>query len=233
MEKLVHLLWRSDNHNEDAHRAHLTGELADRLLASGAGIQRLDILSGDTSESMPTPSILLGRGSELASVVTTWVNTIDDRAPIVAALTSVVGTTGHLDQYLVTESVPQMREGRDWADGEATPGMTHFSWFPKPGHLSDDDFFHGWQQVHTPKTPELHPLRVEYVRDSVARVLTAGSPPIRALVAERFPTIEDYLDPKRFYGSDEALGESVTDLPLYADFESLNSRPLFQTIILS
>jgi hypothetical protein len=233
LEKLIHLLWRGGDHDEAAHRAQLTGELADRLLASAAGIRRLDILTGDTSEEMPEPSILLGRGDELASVVSAWVDCIDDRSPIVEILAGAVGATGQVDQYLVTESVPQRREGRDWADREPTPGMTHFSWFPKPERLTDDEFFHGWHEVHTPKTPALHHRRVEYVRDSVARVLTAGSPPIRALVAERFPTVDDYLDPSRLYGSDEELTHSVTDLPLYADFDSLNSRPFFQTIIRS
>jgi hypothetical protein len=233
VEKLVHLVWRSTDHDEATHRAQLTGELAHRLLASAAGVQRLDVLTGDTSEAIPSPSILLGRGNELASVVSIWVDCIDDRAPILETLAGAAGTTGQVDQYLVTESVPQVRVGRDWGDGEPTPGMTHFSWFPKPDRLTDADFFHGWHEVHTPKTPALHPLRVEYVRDSVARVLTPGSPPIRALVAERFPTVEDYTDPTRLCGSDEELSHSVTDLPLYADFESLNSRPLFQTIIRS
>jgi len=233
VEKLVHLLWRSDDHDEAALRAQLTGELAERLLTSSAGIQRLDILTGDTSTAIPTPSILLGRGPDLAAVVSVWVDCLDDREPIVETLAAAVGTTGQVDQYLVTESVPQVRAGRDWADGHPTPGMTHFSWFPKPDRLSDEEFFHGWHEVHTPKTPALHPHRVEYVRDSVVRVLTPGSPPIRALVAERFPTVEDYTDTARLYGSDEELTHSVTDLPLYADFESLNSRPFFQTIIRS
>jgi hypothetical protein len=86
--------------------------------------------------------------------------------------------------------------------------------------------------VHTPKTPELHPERTEYVRDTVHRVLTPGSPPVRALVQERFPT-EVYADPGRLYGSDAAMEESVVDLPLYADFESLSTRPLHQTVILT
>jgi len=233
VEKLVHLLWRTADHDEVAHRAQLTGELADRMLSSTAGIQRLDVLTADTTAEMPSPSILLGRGKELASVVSAWVDCIDDRAPILDILADTVGTTSQVDQYLVTESVPQRWEGRDWPDGEPSPGMTHFSWFPKPPRLSDDEFFRGWHEIHTPTTPALHPRRVEYVRNSVARVLTAGSPPIRALVAERFPTIDDYLDPSRLYGSDEELNLSVTNLPLYADFESLNSRPLFQTIIRS
>jgi hypothetical protein len=231
MEKLVHLLWRSDGHDEPGHAANLLDDVGPVLLASAAGIEHLEVLTGDTSAEIPSPSLLLGRGADLSSVVVAWVHCVDDRAPIVEALARTTGTTGRVDQYLVTESVPQRRTDRDWPDGVRTPGVTHFSWFPKPERLTDDEFFHGWHEVHTPKTPALHPRRREYVRDSVARVLSPGSPPVRAIVAERFGSIDDYVDPERLYGSNEALEDSVTDLPLYADFDTLSCRPLFQTIL--
>lgn len=231
MEKLVHLLWRDDAHDEAGHRDQLVGELSAALLASSAGIAQLEVLTGDTSEAIPRPPLMFGKGPDLASAVVTWVDCIDDRRSILEVLASAVGTTGVVDQYLVTESVPQRFAGRDWPDGVTTPGVTHFSWFPKPDRLTDAEFFHGWHEVHTPSTPALHPLRREYVRDSVARVLTEGSAPIRAVVAERFAPIGDYTDPKRLYGSKAAMEESGTGLALYADFESLNCRPLFQSII--
>jgi hypothetical protein len=232
VEKLVHLLWRGEDHDEAAHHDELLGELAPRLLAGTDRVSYLDVMTGDTAVDIPKPPLLLGRGPELASVVTVWLGCIDDRAPIVPLLAATAGTTGQVDQYLVTESVPQPRV-RDWPDGIQTPGMTHFSWFPKPDRLTDEEFFHGWHEVHTPKTPALHPLRVEYVRDAVARVLTPGSPPLRALVSERWPTIEDYTDPARLYGSKEAVEETSQDLAGFADFETLSSRPLHQTIVRS
>jgi len=232
MEKLVHLLWRADGHDEAAHRAHLIDEVAPQLLTSSAGVLGLEVLTGDTSEELPEPALFLGRAPELASVVTTWVGSIDDRGPLVELLATAEGNSGRVDQHLVTESVPQAFEGRDWGDGTPSPGITHFSWFPQPERLSDEEFFHGWHEVHTPKTPELHPERTEYVRDTVHRVLTVGSPPVRALVQERFP-LEVYADPARLYGSDAAMEESVVDLPMYADFESLSTRPLHQTIVLT
>ena len=73
--------------------------------------------------------------------------------------------------------------------------------------LTDQAFFHGWHEVHTPTTGALHPLRQGYVRDAVARSLTA-SPPIRGIVSEYFAT-GDYLDPTRLFGSDEALQASI------------------------
>ena len=230
MEKLVHLLWRTDGFEEGAHAAYLASTVVPELLGSSAGVRCAEILTTDTSAAIPRPAILLGGAADLASMVITWVDCIDDRHVLVDALCSLEGTLGRVDQYLVTESVPQRWVDRPGGGGIRTPGLTHLSWFPKPDRLTDEQFFHGWHEIHTPKTPELHPYRTEYVRDSVARVLTAGSPPVRAIVAERFATLEDYTDPSRLYGSDAALSESVEDLPLYADFETLNSRPTFHTV---
>ncbi len=40
--------------------------------------------------------------------------------------------TSRLTGYLVTESVPLACPDRDWPDGERSPGLTHFTAFPKP-----------------------------------------------------------------------------------------------------
>jgi hypothetical protein len=171
--------------------------------------------------------LLLGRGAEAAAVVSVWLDSLDDRGVVEAAIGAAA------DGYLVTESVPQRRPDRDWPDGEPSPGVTHCTWFPKPDRLSDEDFYRGWHDVHSPASFRLHPLRWEYVRDAVARVVTPGSPPLRAIVFERFRTVEDYADPARLYGPPETLEETMRDLPLYADFESLNSRPFRELILKS
>ena len=79
--------------------------------------------------------------------------------------------------------------------------------------------------IHTPSSAQLHPLRQGYVRDAVARTLTPGSPPVRAIVSEFFA--EDvYLDPARLFGSPDALTATVEELPLYADQADISSCPL-------
>src|SRR5262245_52172205 len=118
MEKLVHLLWRAADHDESAHAMALLAETAPALLASAAGVRHLEMLTGDTSAAIPAPPLLLGLGPALASVVVCWVDCIDDRAPLAETLAGVAGTSGQVDQYLVTESVPQRRaEPRAWPDG--------------------------------------------------------------------------------------------------------------------
>ncbi len=157
-------------------------------------------------------TLLMGRGAELAGLVQLWVDSVDVWPAIVEQVPS--------DAYLVTESVPQ-----PVAD---LPGLlTHLTWFPKPVRLSDEEFFHGWHVVHTPSSAALHPRRQGYVRDAVARTLSAGSPAVRAIVSESF-VLEDYLDPTRLFGGPAALQRTVDELPLYADAADISSCPVWR-----
>lgn len=157
--------------------------------------------------------LLMGRGAELAGLVEVWVDSVDGWPALVEAVPS--------DAYLVTESVPQPPSG--------VPGLlTHLTWFPKPARLTDEQFFHGWHVVHTPSSAALHPRRQGYVRDAVARTLTPGSPPVRAVVSELF-ALDDYLDPGRLFGGREALERTMAELPLYADSADLSCCPVWQT----
>lgn len=228
MEKLIYLTWKPEAQAIAAYRQRLLEEVAPRLLA--AGVQALNVSIADTQEQIPKPTLLMGEGATLSAAIGLWLPSLDARGPVEGALRQ---GADRVDGYLVTESVPQPCPDRDWLDGAQSPGVTHFTWFPKPDHLSDEAFYHGWHEIHTPSSFELHPLRWEYVRNAVARVLTPGSPPIRAIVAERFRTIEDYTDPDRLYGSKEALKRTVEELPLYGDMAQMHSTPLSEVIVRS
>ena len=159
---------------------------------------------------LPHATLLMGRGADLAGLVQVWLDSVDVWPDVVGHVPS--------DAYLVTESVPQ--------PVASTPGLlTHLTWFPKPDRLSDDEFFHGWHVVHTPSSAALHPRRQGYVRDAVARRLTRDSPPVRAIVSEFFAD-DDYLDPGRLFGGQEALQRTVDELPLYADATDISSCPV-------
>jgi hypothetical protein len=104
------------------------------------------------------------------------------------------------------------------------------TWFPKPDRLSEQEFLHGWHAVHTPHSAELHPLRWSYVRDTAVRRLTPGSPDLRAIVVERF-AVDDYADPRRLFGSKQALAQNMQDLPGYADLADISSRPMREVVL--
>jgi hypothetical protein len=228
MEKLVYLTFAKESLDAEAYRRHLLEEAAPRLLA--AGVRRLDVQVSDLLGRIGKPMLLMGEGASLGAAVSLWLDSVDARGPIEAALG--VGAR-RVDGYLVTESVPQPCPDRDWPDGQRSPGVSHFTWFEKPASVSDEDFFHAWHAVHTPFSFELHPRRWSYVRNSVARTLTPGSRPVRAIVVERFRELEDYTDPKRLFGSKEALVRSGAEVAHYADTQRLHSVPLSEFILRS
>ncbi len=185
-------------------------------LAAAPGLLDVGVrgLAVSPAASLEHPSLLMGRGPSLAGLVEVWVDSVDVWPSLVERVPA--------DAYLVTESVPQPPSGE--------PGLlTHLTWFPKPARLTEGDFFHGWHVVHTPSSAALHPWRQGYVRDAVARTLTPGAPPVRAIVSELF-ALEDYLDPARLFGSKEALEKTVVELPMYADADDISSCPVWQTI---
>ena len=228
MEKLIYLLWRPEATEPGALRDTLLEKSAPALL--DAGVRALNVSVADLADSIGARGLVMGDGPRLGATVSLWLECCDDRA----ACEAVLGATGaRQDGYLVTESLPQPCRDRDWPDGARSPGVTHFTWFPKPEGLSDEQFYRGWHDEHTPLSFELHPLRWEYVRNSVARTLTTGSPPIRAIVAERFRTLDDYTDPARLYGGKEVLQRMMDELPGFADVTQMHSVPLSEYIVKS
>jgi hypothetical protein len=228
MEKLVYLAWKQPELGIEAYRDRLIGRVAPRLLDAGA--RRLDLNVSDLLGAIPKPMLLMGEGATLSAAVSLWLDCYDARAPLEALLRE---DAARLDGFLVTESVPQPCPDRDWPDGARSPGVSHFTWFQKPAGLADEAFFHAWHDVHTPFSFELHPRRWAYVRNSVLRTLTPGSPPVRAIVVERFRTLEDYTDPKRLFGSKQALQRSAAEVAHYADPAALHSVPLSEYILRS
>lgn len=207
MEKLDYLLWE---------RAE---GLLDSPLPDCDGVRAATVQLADPQ--LPA-TLLMGQGSRLAALVSVWLTSYDLRSGVEQVLRPMCDA---LDGYLVTESEPQPPAGD--RDG----GLSHVTWFEKPERLSEEEFLHGWHEVHTPHSAELHPRRWSYVRDTVVRTLTPGSPPVRAIVVERF-AVEDYADPRRLFGSKEALEQNMADLPGYADLSDISSRPMREVVLL-
>jgi hypothetical protein len=228
MEKLVYLCWSKPEARGPEYARRLREDVAPRLLAAGA--KRLELQISDLLGAIPKPMLLMGEGATLSAAVSLWLDCYDARRPLEAALRE---DAARVDGYLVTESVPQPCTDRDWPDGARSPGISHFTWFEKPAAVPDDDFFRAWHEVHTPFSFELHPRRWSYVRNSVARTLTPGSPPVRAIVVERFRELEDYTDPKRLFGSKAALRRSGAEVAHYADPQRLHSVPLSEFVVRS
>jgi len=228
MEKLIYLCWKKPELDGEEYRQRLLEDTSRRLL--GAGAKKLDLNLSDLLGTIPKPMLLMGEGATLSAAVALWLDCYDARAELEAALRR---DAARVDGYLVTESVPQPCTDRAWPDGTRSPGVTHFTWFEKPAAVTDEAFFHAWHEVHTPFSFELHPRRWCYVRNSVVRTLTPASPPVRAIVVERFRELADYTDPKRLFGSKDVLARSGAEVGEYADAKRLHSVPLSEFILRS
>ncbi len=229
MEKLIYIAWKREGEANVDLRKRWIDETAPAIL--DAGVRSLTINVSDLVDRLGERGFLvMGEGRSIAAEISLWLDCIDDRAPVEEVLRPA---SGRLAGYLVTESVPQPCVDRDWPDGERSPGVTHFTAFPKPERVSEEAFYAAWHGVHTPLSFELHPRRWLYVRNTVARALTFGAPPYRAIVEERFRTIEDYTDPKRLFGSKEVVDRMMAELADFADVERMDSVPMSEYILRS
>lgn len=229
MEKLVYLLWKRAEEPIERFRARLLGDAAPKLVADGALALTANV--ADLHERLgPKSPLVVGEGRTISASVSLWLQSHDARGTVEATL---CGVADRLHGYLVTESVPLRSADRTWSDGEPSPGVTLWTAFPKPERLDDEAFFAHWYGSHTPLSFEIHPLW-QYVRNAVARPLTPGAPPWRAIVEERFRGLDEILDLKRFFGGDLAnVKRALDDLAAFTDMATMNTTPMSEFIVKS
>ncbi len=219
MEKMVYLLKQSAAVAPEAFSASLLGPLVEELRRQGASDITINIADLNAELQERSPGRLMGPWQDVSAVVSFWHATIDERADIEAAFHQLAE---RITGYLVTESVVQPFE-RDWQDGERRPGITQFGGNGKPAGVTDVEFYHNWQVLHSAQSFDLHPLRWSYVRNAVARPLTPDAPDFRAIVMEHFHSLEDFCDDARYFGSQEAIAEMIEHMPGFCDLDNMFS----------
>ena len=229
MEKLVYLVWKREADGIEPFRERLLERAAPRLLAEGALSLVANVADLHAQIPLRHP-LVVGDGREISACVSVWLESQDARPALEATL---AGVASKVHGYLVTESVPLRCPDRTWPDGGRSPGVTLWTAFPKPERLTDDAFFAHWYGSHTPLSFEIHPLW-QYVRNAVARPLTPGAKPFRAIVEERFRSLDEILDFTRFFGGDLANIRRVTDdLAAFTEMATMNTTPMSEFIVRS
>ena len=221
MEKSIYLLQKPQATSIESFRDGLLTTTVAQLRESGASAITINIADLNPVIEKQAPGRLIGPWQTLSAVVAFWHECIDARAPVERHLQSA---SDAMDGYLVTESVPQTFDPV-WEGGQRRPGVTQFGANGKPENVTDEDFYYNWQVVHSTASFALHPLRWSYVRNAVARALTTGAPPYRAIVCEHFRELADFTDDARYFGSPEAVAAMLEELPGFCDFNSMVSVP--------
>lgn len=212
VEKLIYILEGGSVPLEE-RRARLTEAVV--AAARDAGASQIVLLIPDLTDEIGErgPARIQGEFERIAAVFECWLPRLDDRGPIEEALREGSGDAGQWG-YLVTESTVQACPHTP-ADGERVPGVTQFAINDKPAHVDLEGFYRAWQEAHSPRTFALHPLRESYIRNAVARRLTAEAPQYLAIVYERFPSMDVFTDDARYAGDRTAIREVFRNLPSF------------------
>ncbi len=234
----MYLVWDRPSIGAEALGARVQAELIPALLALEP--LGLSLVVDDSDAAVPAPVPVPDDELPIRLEVSVWLDTFDSRGPVEAALAPFgVRRAG----YLVTESLcedygttPDWPEPRDWADGERSPGITVLTVFDKAPGLPDDTFYGHWYGHQTPMSAAMQP-RVRYVRNAVVRGVTAGAPPLRAIVEEGWPTTTHLTDPYVFFGAsnDQEIGENVRvmldSMKVFADASTLRTFTMSEYLL--
>ena len=223
MEKLVYLINRKPTLDKKAFGSAILDQMVPALQQAGAYWLTVNI--ADMDEAMDTPKTLTpriyGAWTSVSAAIHFWVDSIDTRSRYEAIMADVAQD---LSGYLVTESIVQSIN-RTWLGRKRRPGVTQFALGKKPAAATDEHFYHHWQEIHSPWSFELHPNRISYVRNAVARVLTPGAEPWRFIVLEHF-MLEDFTDENRYYASAEAVERLWKEAPDFVDIDDYAGGPM-------
>ncbi len=208
MEKLIYLVWAKPGTDAEARRRELLTRVQPALLQRGALRLSMDIKDSDAEILAPVP--WPDDELPLTAVVSFWMDCHDRRAPFEEILLAL---GDRVAGYLVTESLYMEYGGnqhsarRNWPDGVRSPGVVQVTLLEQPPRLTHMQWLDHWYSVVSPMSERVQP-RARYVRNAVARPLSADAPPYKGIVEECWASKDIPLDPMLYYnanGSQETL----------------------------
>jgi len=215
MEKLIYLV-NATTVAPDQRLAEWATLLVESARASGSSSQ--SVLIPDRTEIIRERAAarLSPKFDSVGLVFECWLPSLDSRGPIEERLAKIdPGFWG----YLVTESTFGPAPAASDEAGRVA-GITQITFYEKPAGVSDEDFYREWQEVHSKLSFDLHPTRVSYERNAVARRLTTQAPNHRAIVLERFPRLEDFVDESIYFGEAAVVQKMFAHVPKFYAFET-------------
>ena len=191
MEKVIVALRRPDT--DDEWVARLCGPVAAALLDLDLPGVTLNLRDGAVRDSLMTLTTL---DPPVQGFVSLWTQQYYGAA-IDEALRRLRAESEDVAAYLVTESVPMPPPGSP--PGERASGMANMALLRRPAELDEQTWLRRWHHDHTPVAIATQST-FGYVQNCVVRPLTAGAPPLSAIVEELFP-IEAVGSLHAFFGA--------------------------------
>ena len=207
MEKVIVALRRPDA--DDEWVARLCGPVASALLDLDLPGVTLNLRDGAVRDSLMTLTTL---DPPVQGFVSLWTQqyygTAVDEA--LRLLRADADGANEIAAYLVTESVPMPPPGSP--PGERASGMANMALLRRPTQMDEQTWLRRWHHDHTPVAIATQST-FGYVQNFVVRALTAGAPPLSAIVEELFP-IEAVGSLHAFFGAadDAELGDRMNKM---------------------
>ena len=221
VEKLVYVGWKPADVAITEFRARLLGDTARALLAAGA--RGLTVLLADEHA---VQGLRIARRDPTA-VVGLWVDSAATRAPLEAALRTVMP---RFAGWVALESMPLPNTAHPTPLGARIPGLYTVAFLEKPDHLDYDAWLARWQGDHTAVAIATQ-RTFHYVQNVLVRALTPDAPPWTAVVEEAFPA-EAATDPFQFYAAAteaelvEQQGRMTASVARFIDFGRFETLPM-------
>ena len=208
MEKVIVALRRPDT--DDEWVARLCGPVAAALLDLDLPGVTLNLRDGAVRDSLMTLTTL---DPPVQGFVSLWTQQYYGTAMDEALRILRAGADDIADDiaaYLVTESVPMPPP--ESPPGVRAPGMANMALLRRPTEMDEQTWLRRWHHDHTPVAIATQST-FGYVQNFVVRALTAGAPPLSAIVEELFP-IEAVGSLHAFFGAadDAELGDRMNKM---------------------
>ncbi len=200
MDKLIYILWGSQEQDKKQRQQVLLQQVAPRLLASGAIKLTLYIVDQDSNVKSPAP---FHPGERMCAEVALWLDSAEQRAPHEEALRSAgFRFAGYLvDETVYTEYGGNRHSGpRNWPDGTRSPGIIAITLMERPKRLSHEEWIRRWHGRQSPVSEAMQP-RARYIRNVVTSAVTPDAPPYEGIVEEAWPSARHITNPFLFYGA--------------------------------
>lgn len=222
MEKLVYMISRDASTPGADLRGALIEKAARALRDCGASRISVNVNDEDVAQGA---AVTIGHSDPpIRAMVSFWMENADDRSPCEEALAREASA---LAGYLVVESRPLVHQP---PVGERAPGANLVTCINRLSGLSDGEFFDRWNNEHKVVALETQST-FAYVRNAVARKLTAGAPDRDGIVEESFP-LEALTDPHAWYDCDSEeeyrrrLQRMMDSVNAFLDLGLLESTPM-------
>jgi hypothetical protein len=222
MEKLVYALF--------APVAPDPGPLAAEL--SDLGACRIRVNVSDEHVAAKLGSRMTRLDPTLAAVVSFWLDTILDRAPLEAVLARAAP---RIAGYSVLESVALANTTRIAPQGQRTPGINMIACIEQKPGQSHEAWLDHWLEEHCRVALETQ-ATYAYVRNVVVRALTPGAPPWKGIVEEGFAA-ESVGNPMAWYKADGSkeklqanLARMISSCQAFLELDRVESHPMSEYV---